>query len=371
MQTFGHQPTGMQVGTLLKDELESGRWDVFEAGVAWVRRSGTKHLMNSLSKFLKKGGIAQITIGIDMDNTSKEGLEDLLSLKNIGLIELFVFHNENGPTFHPKVYVFHTKQEALLLVGSNNLTEAGLFSNTEAHLAIRAPFSDPVIQDALSALASWKDPTSTLARPLDSVLIGDLVSQGYLQTEVAINRQTRTRAAQAATPQGAQQRVLFGTRRPSVPAPQWTPAAPTAPRPRETVALAVGQVLLMRLRKAHVVDRPTQTQIPKDVFEGAFFRGVATITSSHSGESHDVIYARARGIVNTLKLEIPEMRGFKDPVIRFERTPGGVQYSVYDANSLLGKPIKEALDRGLNMNPPTTYMTKPRTPQSSTWWRFV
>ena len=133
----------------------------------------------------------------------------------------------------------------------------------------------------------------------------------------------------------------------------------------------VGRVLLMRVRKASESERPTQTQVPKAVFEDAFFVGVTAIVSSHDGRSHGINRARARGIVNTLKLEIPEMREFRNPVIRLERAATGMHYEAYDADSVLGRPILAALEVGRTMRPRATRMTKPSAPDTSTWWRFI
>jgi hypothetical protein len=46
-----------------------------------------------------------------------------------------------------------------------------------------------------------------------------------------------------------------------------------------------------------------------------FFAGVGNVQSSHSGERHGIIDAKARGGLNTMKLEIPEMRDFVEPVV--------------------------------------------------------
>jgi hypothetical protein len=126
----------------------------------------------------------------------------------------------------------------------------------------------------------------------------------------------------------------------------------------------------MRVRKAHSVQRPTQTQIPKRVVNEPLFRGIQSITSAHDKRAHPILEATARGAVNTLKLEIPEMRDFVDPVLRLERTETGLSYEVYDANSTLGRPIHAALLRGMEMTPKATFVTKSDL-ERATWWRFI
>jgi len=46
---------------------------------------------------------------VDIENTSIEGLEDLLGLETSGSIETYVHHKRGGrPIFHPKVYLSST-----------------------------------------------------------------------------------------------------------------------------------------------------------------------------------------------------------------------------------------------------------------------
>jgi hypothetical protein len=150
------------------------------------------------------------------------------------------------------------------------------------------------------------------------------------------------------------------------PEPAAPPATPVVAGPAGGVAPA-GTVLLMRLRKASVTDRPTQTQIPFRVVD-TFFQGATAVRSAHDGVSHGIIAATARGNRNTIKLEIPEMRTFAEPVARFERTPNGIVYETYDVGSPHGNQILQSLQAGQQDG--TTQQTI-RDPQRATWWRFI
>src|SRR2546428_11322580 len=99
---FYNQPLAHRFGKALADDIESGKWNRLEIAVAWVRRSGTRHLEPSFRKFLKSGGMAQVTVGVDIENTSREGLTDLLAWQSEGAMETFIHHNEADTTFHPK-----------------------------------------------------------------------------------------------------------------------------------------------------------------------------------------------------------------------------------------------------------------------------
>ena len=366
MTIFYNQPTAHRFGTELIKELDAGIWNVFEIGVAWVRRSGTQHMLMPLHNFLQRGGVFRISVGIDIYNTSKEGLEDLLFLKESGAAEISVYHDEGDPTFHPKVFLFYNEENAKLIVGSNNITGAGLFVNVEAGLEINGSLRESVIQDALFGLASWRDSTNKLALPLDANLLDDLFKRGYVLPETSLPRPARKpldRSAETA-------KALFGRSkvvRPPLPFQRIQQTSENV----VSVNAGIGKVLLMRVRKASITDRPTQTQIPKKVLEDPFFLGINSITSAHDGRSHNIITAEARGIINTMKLEIPEMRNYEDPVVRFERTADAIIYQAFDSSSVLGRPIIAALNRGLDINPQVTKLTKPSNPDSSTWWRFI
>jgi len=183
MPMLYNQPLAHRFGTALTEDIESGKWTRLEFAVAWVRRSGTKHLSSSFRTFLSAGGFAQLTVGVDIENTSREGLSDLLDWQAHGTMETYIYHNEGESTFHPKVYLLENDSDARLVVGSNNLTEAGLFINTEAGLQLDAPLDDPVIIEAKTTLAAWRDTTTELALKLDDTLLTDLARLRYVLPE--------------------------------------------------------------------------------------------------------------------------------------------------------------------------------------------
>jgi HKD family nuclease len=355
-----NQPLAHRFGTALANDLESEKWQSLEFAVAWVRRSGTEHLATSFSKFLRGGGFGQLTVGVDIENTSAEGLGDLLEWQTEGNLETYIYHNEANPTFHPKVYLFRNDADARLIVGSNNITGAGLFVNTEAGLQLDAPIDDPVIHEARAALASWRD-TTELALRLDTTLLGDLVRLGYVfpEQELKQRRKASTDRSRKKRPKAGER--LFKSRHFAV------PPIRTRRRPRASVP---GTVLLMRVRRASETARRTQIQLPIRVVQTEFFVGVRDLVSAHDGRAHTLIRASARGGLNTIKVEIPEIEPMADPVLRLERTATAILYQTFDAASVLGKPIQQALLNGFAMNPPTTFKTVPDEARA-TWWRFI
>lgn len=369
---FYNQPLAIRFGTELLhhvDQLDDVEpfWDTLDIAVAWVRASGMAYLSDRLANFLRLGGQVSAIVGIDMQNTTRDGLQALLDLEQYGRCETFVYHNEAGGVFHPKLYLFRNEEEARLIVGSNNITQSGLYVNVEAGLQVDTDVDASVVAQALDALSSWKDTTSKLAKRLDSDFLARLSSNGYVPDEARVReelRRERTRRSSHGS------RPLFASKRFVPPLPPGA-ARPAAVRPREpqpSPAIAPdGTVLLMRLRKAHVRDRPTQTQIPIRVAD-TFFSGVAEVQSSHSGQRHGIIEATARGGRNTMKLEIPEMRDFVQPVARFERTPEGIVYEAYDVGSPQGNQILTALEEGRRNN--TTQLSISDA-ERATWWRPI
>jgi len=118
---FYNQPLAHRFGTSLASDIENAKWNRVEIAVAWARRSGTQYLEDSFRKFLGRGGYAQVTVGVDIENTSAEGLSDFLALEAAGNIETYIHHNEADTTFHPKVYLLRNDADARLIVGSNSV----------------------------------------------------------------------------------------------------------------------------------------------------------------------------------------------------------------------------------------------------------
>lgn len=358
---FYNQPLAHRFGTALTGDIENEKWTRVEIAVAWVRRSGTQHVETSFKKFLRRGGFAQITVGVDIENTSAEGLNDLLALGARGNIETYIYHNEAATTFHPKVYLFRNDSDARLIVGSNNLTEAGLFVNTEAGLQLDAPLTDSIIQDARTALATWRDPGTGFVKRLDATLLGDLVHLGYVYPEKELRKRRKASSNRLKSRRRTASQSLFKAQR---------YPAPRVQRAHVSAAQVPGTVLLMRVRRASKTARRTQIQIPIRVVRTKFFTGIKELISAHDGRAHQLVPASARGGLNTVKTEIPEIEPMIDPVLRLERTDTAIIYQAFDANSVLGTPIRQALMNGFKISPPASSSSIADL-KKATWWRFI
>ena len=94
------------------------------------------------------------------------------------------------------------------------------------------------------------------------------------------------------------------------------------------------------------------------------------MVSAHDGRSHPLVQASARGGLNTVKTEIPEFESMADPVLRLERTATAIIYQAFDAKSVLGTPIRQALMNGFAISPPVSFSSIPKL-DHATWWRFI
>jgi len=213
-----------RIGDFIKEALSDPQWTEFRAAVAFVKRSGTKHIVALLEDFANRGGQVKISAGIDAGGTSIEGLADLVQAVGAqGTI--FVFKNANSSTFHPKVYLFKNSEAAAVIVGSGNLTEGGLFTNYEASLSIFLDLNQPaqaaLLDSVLHSLDEWSTPAPGLCYALDSGVLEQLFREGYVPDETRVQGDEKTQEESERTAESA----LF--ERHSI------PAAPRAPKRKD------------------------------------------------------------------------------------------------------------------------------------------
>jgi HKD family nuclease len=220
-----------RIGDFLKQSFADPRWTEFRAAVAFVKRSGTKHIREPLEAFSRAGHIVKMSAGVDAGGTSAEGLADLLqAVDTRGGV--FVFKNANSSTFHPKVYLFRNTAEAEIVVGSGNLTEGGLYTNYEASFLVRLDLAIPddaaVLEAVLKELDAWSTPTPGLCYPLDYAVLEQLTLGGHVPDESRAWGDEKVAAAD----QKSQGPELFS--RHSIPSAPKVPSAPaTGVSPKE------------------------------------------------------------------------------------------------------------------------------------------
>lgn len=186
MAKFIAQPDDdFRLGDFLTQALKNSEWSCFRAAIAFVKRSGTKHVKDALSAFSNRAAV-NVSIGINSGGTSAEGLQDLIdAVSPTG--KLCVFHNTRGSTFHPKIYLFKNADAAELIIGSGNLTEGGLYTNYEASVRLTLNLKDPtdrlILANVEKALDRWSLPTPGICYALDTVLLKRLVASAKVPSE--------------------------------------------------------------------------------------------------------------------------------------------------------------------------------------------
>ncbi|MCH9037253.1 MAG: hypothetical protein IH860_08070, partial [Chloroflexi bacterium] len=160
-------------------------WPRCRIAVAFLKRSGLRHIEEPLRQYVSRGGQLEFIIGVDHAGTSREGLELLLSAVG-GQGQLWIFHNDNPSTFHPKVYLFSSDHQALLVIGSGNLTEGGLYTNYEVGAITELDLSLEQDQRLLREVNAFMDGLlgqSALVVELSQESLADLVDKGYVVSE--------------------------------------------------------------------------------------------------------------------------------------------------------------------------------------------
>jgi len=183
------QPHSATLGEFLLNAFagQFGSFHSFTAVVAFVKQSGTQHLVETIEKWVAEGNKVKFIVGTDHRGTSKEGLEDLMRM--IGRRgEVWVSGvAEAHITFHPKVYLFEGDAQALALIGSHNLTQGGLFTNDEAAAIQRLDLSVKEDRETLrslkEAITNWSDPATGNARKLTKRVLARLLKDGIVVTE--------------------------------------------------------------------------------------------------------------------------------------------------------------------------------------------
>ena len=192
MKLIRQPGSSVRVGEWLLSNLGDPKWSEFRAAVAFAKTSGVAHLAGPLASFSARGH-ARLSVGIDAFGTSFEALQSLLECVGTGG-QLWVFHNEANHLFHPKVYMFRNQVEASAVIGSNNLTGGGLFTNYE--VAIEVPLDLSVgedrslLQELEELLDSYCSEDSGTALRLNPQSLTALLEDRYILKEAEIGPRT-------------------------------------------------------------------------------------------------------------------------------------------------------------------------------------
>ncbi|SFA58649.1 PLD-like domain-containing protein [Paracoccus halophilus] len=336
------------VDTLLREIAQS---DSGIIATAWVRASGVGLLWEHLTELLGRGGSLRIVAGIDRDNTSLEGLAMLLELR--GDVRVWVRHNEAGPIFHPKLYAFRTTSEFRVLIGSNNLTGAGLTQNEELSGFLCDAIGGQLERSLDDYMGEITDESSGLVRQLDRGFLDQLLAAGYIDAEARLRG--KAAAAVRRRPRGA---ALFASL--AAPARRISSHVPLPGiiEPTESAPPADWKRVFVKLRLA----RGTQGQIPLPVAREVRRRlglqgldGPFTVIDRHSRTERLIsptFPERRPDVANTYKIEAISPKG--DAILKLELIGQKVLAEFFDTAQPDGRAVFAFVIDGLRSDPPLT-----------------
>jgi hypothetical protein len=151
-----------------------------------------------------------------MGGTSQEVLHELAQWP----VEVFIFKNrKSGVTFHPKLYLIENADSAEIFLGSNNLTDGGLYGNYEGAVCVKYSLPQDSIEylKAKEQLQKFIEPGAPVGRRLDAPYLEILKSRNEIPSEAQARQ--RRKAARGLPEGNTTQTEAFGfesTRGPAV-----------------------------------------------------------------------------------------------------------------------------------------------------------
>jgi len=96
-------------------------------------------------------------------------------------------------TFHPKLYLFEWEDHAEIIIGSNNITQGGLFSNYEGSARVRydLPTDTAIYEAAQEELGRFLDPDGPTTYTLTEEFLQNLITRNEVLTETEIRSSQR------------------------------------------------------------------------------------------------------------------------------------------------------------------------------------
>ena len=287
----------------------------FRALVAFLLKGElTDRLWRAVDGFCRGGGRIDWVIGTDFGGTDAASLRRLYHLQRLypaNRVRIMRLGGSAG--FHPKLYWISRPKQQFALIGSANCTQGGFGRNLEISVRLHAAGRD---SDRIARML--RDVWDTIDKPRPPLSVADF----YPLDLRTIERVAQYHRACQNVRRSAPRHPLRHRR-----ASRQRPVHQVLPRPR-------GDQLVMELKLEQGLDRITQVQPPRAVWERYFDIDVESI----SPENPVAVVVRnergsdryeARRVVphhHVWTIEIPEADGPRPAIIRFRRT-GRRKYS--------------------------------------------
>jgi HKD family nuclease len=148
---------GKSVGSAIGQAIEAATR--VSVAVAYASEGGMEGLEEGIAAVGGRGGRTQLLTGLDDFLTDVRAVERMSGLPGTECKVFLPKGAGGGGRFHPKLYVFEGDREASVIIGSANLTRAGLERNHESSMWLRGDPRDPLlgqVRDSFSLL--WESP---------------------------------------------------------------------------------------------------------------------------------------------------------------------------------------------------------------------
>jgi len=187
------QPSDIKMGEIINNLLSSENpfYNKVWLISAFANAQAIDRLAENILASKNREAEISIIVGFDVKSTAAEALQRINSL---GVNSTLIHNARRGHTFHPKIYLFEaTGTKAELFIGSNNLTDGGLYTNYEASTQTTFNFPQDITEytGILSSLDRYLNPQGSTAQVLNSNLIDILVRRGEIPTEREIKENRR------------------------------------------------------------------------------------------------------------------------------------------------------------------------------------
>ena len=183
----------------INEILATGGLKKVRFAVAYARWDGLGLISENLEEFLRAGGILETAYGFDNDVTSPDSFLYGLYLKELfpGKVYCGAFEDKyRNAVFHPKLMLFEGDDYLKAIVGSANLTGAGLSRNIEFGTRIEVPRASRIANDLEGA---WNYVKGT-AVDVDISFVRAMKAQSRLDEEADADGGAKSESGEPAKP---------------------------------------------------------------------------------------------------------------------------------------------------------------------------